>query len=130
MPVSDTHAMIAGMDPVLEPGTYLFRMAETDRVPPDALASFREPEGLSLIVPADEPQPGEAVMRLIRLSILSDLEGVGLIAAVSNRLAAHGIACNVVAALHHDYLLVPASRADEAIAQLRALQVEARESAT
>ncbi len=121
--------MIAGMDPVLEPGTFLFRMAEGDRVPPNALASFREPEGLSLIIPADQPRSGEAVMRLIRLNILSDLEGVGLTAAVSTRLAAHGIACNVVAALHHDYLLVPACRADEALAQLRSLQTQARDPA-
>jgi hypothetical protein len=51
---------------------------------------------------------------------------VGLIAAVSHRLAEAGVACNVVSALHHDHLLVPAADAERALAQLRQLQADAR----
>ena len=122
MPISDTAAMIAGMDPVLVPGRFVFRLAEDTVVPFHALASFHEPEGLSLVVPVDEAHHNEPVMRLIRLNVLSDLQGVGLTAAVAGCLASHGIACNVIAAYHHDYLLVPEARAHEAVELLRELQ--------
>ena len=39
-------------------------------------------------------------------------------AAFSVALAAHGIACNVLAGLHHDHLLVPVDQAEEAIVVL------------
>jgi hypothetical protein len=50
----------------------------------------------------------------------------GLAAAVSGALAAAGIACNVVAAVHHDHLFVPQDRAAEAMEILRALIAAAR----
>ena len=45
------------------------------------------------------------------LQVHSALDGVGLTAAVAGALAAAGIACNVIAAFHHDHLFVPAARA-------------------
>ena len=61
-------------------------------------------------------------MRQISLQVHSSLDGVGLTAAVSGLLAEHGIACNMVAAFHHDHLFVPADRAEEALALLQRLQ--------
>ena len=46
------------------------------------------------------------------------LEAVGLTAHVSRVLAERDIPCNVLAGYHHDHLLVPVGRADEAIALL------------
>jgi len=57
-------------------------------------------------------------MAWLTLQVHSSLEAVGLTAAVSARLAARGIACNVIAGYHHDHLLVPIARADDAIAAL------------
>jgi uncharacterized protein len=54
----------------------------------------------------------------LTLDVHSSLEAVGLTAAVSARLAARDIACNVLAGFHHDHLLVPVGRADEAIEAL------------
>ena len=54
----------------------------------------------------------------LTLEVHSSLESVGLTAAVSARLAARGIACNVIAGYHHDHLLVPVARADDAIEAL------------
>ena len=51
----------------------------------------------------------------------SALDAVGLTAAVSRALADAGLSCNVLAGLHHDHLLVPAGRAEEALAVLREL---------
>lgn len=95
----------------------------------DVIASMRETEGLSLIVP-------EAVARRagwtphflaawITLSVQSALDAVGLTAAVAAALAQDGIACNVVAGVFHDHLFVPLDRADAALAALRALQQRA-----
>ena len=53
---------------------------------------------------------------------------VGLTAAVAVALADAGIACNVVAAVHHDHLFVPVESADAALAALRALQPDAAAS--
>ena len=47
---------------------------------------------------------------------------LGLSRVVSPRLAAEGIPANVLAGFHHDHILVPADRADDAIAALRSLR--------
>lgn len=129
-PVSDGPRMIAEMTPELLPGDYVFC---TVRAPEhaagligSALAIFREEEGLSLILPKDRAAaagfPADAVMRCIRLNVYSALDGVGLTAAVAGALAGAGIACNMVAAFHHDHAFVPGDRAEEAVAILVALQ--------
>ncbi len=90
------------------------------------IATFLEPEGVSLIV--DESVA--AAHRLtplfrsawITLTVNSDLQAVGLTAAVSKALADEGISCNVVAAVNHDHLFVHVERAEDALAALRALQ--------
>lgn len=120
--------MIGGMSPELKPDLWVFVTvpdpAEAARLRPQALASFAEAEGLSLILPADmaEGQP----MRLITLSVHSALDGVGLTASVSGALAAEGIPCNMVAAFHHDHVFVPAAMAEAALAILHRLQNQAR----
>jgi hypothetical protein len=62
-----------------------------------------------------------AAFARITLMVHSALEGVGLTAAVAAALAEVGIACNVVAAFHHDHLLVPWDRRDEALVLLQRL---------
>lgn len=56
----------------------------------------------------------------LTLTVQSSLDAVGLTAVVSARLAAIGIPCNVLAGYHHDHLLVPVDRVDDAIAVLTA----------
>ena len=57
----------------------------------------------------------------ISLTVQSDLAAVGLTAAFARALAAEGISCNVIAGVHHDHLLVPWDRRDDAMATLRRL---------
>jgi hypothetical protein len=64
-------------------------------------------------------------MRCITLNVYSALDGVGLTAAVARALADLGIACNMVAGFHHDHAFVPATRADDALQGLLALQAAA-----
>lgn len=127
--VADTHAMIAGMDPVLDARVWCFVGGEDQdivfQLMGHALATFREAEGLSLIVPHDVALANDLEAdpyARITLQVHSALEGVGLTAAVGTALAEAGIACNMVAALRHDHAFVPADRADEALAILTQLQ--------
>ena len=134
-PVRGRREMVAAMAPVLDPEPYLFCTcadpARGDAAMPAAIAAFRESEGLSLVLPAAAARamgfPDGPEMRRITLTVHSALEGVGLTAAVAEALAARGIACNVVAAYHHDHLFVPAGRAGDAMEALEALQLSARE---
>ena len=64
-------------------------------------------------------------MRCITLNVFSSLEGVGLTAAVSAALGDNGIACNMVAAFHHDHVFVPSKMGDQALEVLLSLQSQA-----
>ncbi|MYF89400.1 MAG: ACT domain-containing protein [Boseongicola sp. SB0676_bin_33] len=134
-PIKDTRRVIAEMQPLLHPGAYVFCSGIADGLAADvakvAKGSFVEDEGLSFIIPQEEADrigiAGAIPMRQITLMVLSALDGVGLTAAVSSALAAKGIPANVVAAARHDHVFVPADRAEEALAILRARQAEARD---
>jgi len=116
--------MIAGMAPVLDPATYHFCIGP-DALLPEAIASFREDEGLSLILSDDiaarHGVPRDLPMHRITLTVYSALDGVGLTAAVATVLAQEGIACNMVAGAHHDHAFVPAADATRAVALLKTL---------
>ena len=117
--------MIAGMEPRLDERSWRFVLVSTDKAPQllgAAIGTFREDEGVTAIVPAsvaDELGIEGPDFARITLMVHSDLEGVGLTAAVSGALADAGIACNMVAAFHHDHAFVPAARGEEAIFKLK-----------
>ena len=127
-PVRDRKAMIAAMQPRLDTQRWRFVVVTPDTAPQllgAAIGTFREDEGVTAIVPselADELGIEGPDFARITLTVHSDLEGVGLTAAVSGALADAGIACNMVAAFHHDHTFVSAGQGDEALAVLRALQ--------
>lgn len=119
-PVSDPARMVAEMAPVLDLRAWRFVAAASHSMPAEAFALIREDEGVSAIVPAEGGE-GAPLFARITLMVHSALEGVGLTAAVSGALAGAGIACNVVAGLHHDHLFVPWERREEALAILQRL---------
>lgn len=91
---------------------------------PYAIASFREAEGLTLVLPqsaAEDLENVSAPMSRITLEVHSSLEAVGLTAAVTGALAEEGISANVVAAYYHDHIFVPTASADRALTVLQAL---------
>ncbi|MCB2137744.1 MAG: ACT domain-containing protein [Rhodobacteraceae bacterium] len=132
--VKGTTEMIAAMSPDLRPEVFVFASLRdetlADRLAAGAIASFREAEGLSLIVTDDEARsaglPADLPMRCITLTVHSALDGVGLTAAVAGTLGREGIPCNMVAAFHHDHVFVPAGMAGRAMEVLARLQAEAR----
>ncbi|MBX7532431.1 ACT domain-containing protein [Qipengyuania sp. 1XM1-15A] len=126
-PVRDREAMIAAMEPRLDTQRWRFVLVTPDTAPQllgAAIGTFREDGGVTAIVPselADELGIEGPDFARITLMVHSDLEGVGLTAAVSGTLADAGIACNMVAAFHHDHAFVPAARGDESLAALQKL---------
>ena len=129
--VSNLAVLLHSMNPVLNSGVYAFVSLLAGAVPDliEPIATFRESEGITLIV--EEQQASDAKLPIlfraawITLTVHSDLQAVGLTAAVATALADAGISCNVVAAAYHDHLFVPVESASQAIAVLRTLQERA-----
>jgi uncharacterized protein len=123
----DLDDLLRHLRPTLRPGVYAFCTYPADRVPADlpVLMAFREVEGWTLILKDDVAAANNLVplyrAAWIELGVESDLAAVGLLAAVTTALAAAGISCNVVSAVRHDHLFVPADRGVEAVAVLERL---------
>lgn len=118
--------LLTALQPRLHDGVYTYCTLPTDAVvPPRALASFRENEGLTVILALDEAKAAGLTPRFlaawISLEVNSALDAVGLTAAVSAVLADAGIPCNVVAAFHHDHIFVPVAQARAAYEALNAI---------
>lgn len=124
--VTDLKALLVGMDPRLSELTWCFQpVADARFMPENAFAFIREEEGLCAILPAETAACDEPHFARISLHIHSDLEAVGLTAAVSGALADAGIACNVIAGLHHDHLFVPWDSRYAALSVLERLSLDA-----
>ena len=127
--------MIAGMKPDLRPESYVFVTTQNHEaaatLAPTAIATFREAEGISMILECSEARAAdfeiESPMRCITLNVFSSLEGVGLTASVATQLADAGIACNMVAAYHHDHAFVPEAFALRALEILTTLESETKQ---
>ncbi len=119
--------LIRHMQPVLNPGSYVFCSFPDGTLPPGSspVGLFSEIEGLSVILPAEQAGllnlPIEPAYAWITLSIHSSLEAVGLTAAVSTALAKAGISCNMIAAFCHDHIFVPVKDSGKALFILKNL---------
>lgn len=122
---TDLATMLAALAVERRAGSFTYVGLATPSAEQLALASATivEDEETTLVVASDIaarhglPVVGEFAW--LTVSVASSLDAVGLTAVLSRRLADAGIPCNVLAGLHHDHLLVPLARADEAIAALQ-----------
>ena len=89
-----------------------------------AHALVKEGRLTTIVLPVDAAeragQSTDVQFSWLTLTMHSSLDAVGLTALVSARLAAIGIPCNVLAGYHHDHILVPVDRVDDAISVLAA----------
>lgn len=127
MPITDLNELLRSMSPSLHDGVYCFAVAPLgfDIMSLNPIATFVEQEGVSVIV-AESVAMTHRLTPLFRaawitLTVHSDLNAVGLTAAVSTALAQAGISCNVVAGAHHDHLFVPVEKAGAAMRTLTQL---------
>jgi uncharacterized protein len=120
--------LLRTINPQPHPEPIAFSKAET--APAEAICTFREAEGLTVLLPTTDADrlglPYSYVAAWITLTVESDLDAVGFLAAITQRLALAGISCNVVSAVHHDHLFVPFDKRDEAVRILRELQTDVR----
>jgi hypothetical protein len=125
------NALLRSMRPIRNPGIYVYCQlpldADLSGLP--VVATFREREGLTVILEETEALARGLEPRFraawITLNVYSDLAAVGLTAAVARALADRGLSCNVVAAVHHDHLFVPAEAGDAAVDALLLLSKNA-----
>ena len=123
--LSNLEQLLSALSPRLEEDDYVFccvegTLEQWSRVNP--IATMLEDEGLSLVlersVAEGESLHYQGVFKLITLRVHSDLEAVGLTAAISAKLASENISANVIAGYYHDHVLVPAGRESEAMKYL------------
>lgn len=117
--------MLASLDVERRDGSFTFVTGDHPSLGGHAVATIVEAEGMTTVVDVDVARAAGLAVDFeaawLTLTVASALEAVGLTAAFSSALADAGIACNVLAGFHHDHLLVPIDRVDEAVAVLRSL---------
>lgn len=118
--------LVKSMQPILRKGEYVFCSIDAQKhnsLKLNPICLFHEDEGLTLILRRESadivPLPYTSVFRMITLSVHSSLEAVGFLAAITSKLAEHGISVNPVSAYYHDHLFVPTSRADDVMVLLQ-----------
>ena len=118
---TDLEAMLASLAVTRRDGVFTFveTTGPTVEMMRRAHAVVVEEESTTLVLTLDDAEAldleGPVEMAWLSLTVASSLEAVGLTAAFSAMLGGAGIPCNVLAGFHHDHLLVPVDRADEAI---------------
>ena len=123
---TDLTVSLRSLNPGARHGEFVFVVVDDARA--DALdyeARVREVEGVSLVMRREDADAAglsyDFVAAWITLAVHSSLAAVGLTAALTTALAERRISCNVIAGYHHDHLLVPLHRADDALVVLRKL---------
>jgi len=124
--IIDLDQLLKQMSPTLQSGEYVFCTVAgelSDYLYLDPIATFREREGLTLVLPKqsalDSDLDFEGVFRMITLAVHSSLDAVGLTAAVATKLKEKGISANVIAAYFHDHVFVQVDNAALALQALR-----------
>lgn len=127
-PESDLKALLAKMDPILQEDEYVFCSVSLDkfskmRSPP--IGSFHEAEGITIILRKDTAEQEELdydfPSRMVTFNVHSSLNAVGFLAAITEKLAAHGISVNAISAYYHDHIFVPTERTEEVMRLLSEL---------
>lgn len=126
---SNLSELLKDMSPVSVVGEFVFTTMPNarygDHSELNPIASFKESEGLTLVVPkqcADEYHIAyDGVFSAITLQVHSSLEAVGLTAAFSGVLTENGISANVIAGFYHDHIFVPQGSAEKAMEAILSL---------
>lgn len=125
------NTLLRSMSPELNDGDYVFcTLADASLLNgAEVLGSFREREGLTVIIERQQAQDlglnFEYVAAWITLTVHSSLAAVGLTAAFATALGSAGISCNVIAGYYHDHLFVAKDDAHKALAVLQLLAAQA-----
>ena len=125
----DLKKLITSMTPVLREDEYIFGSLISANLnllaTLDPLGTFKEEEGLTVIVSKDSADKHgltySGIFNCITLNVHSSLDAVGLTAAVATKLTEFNISANVVAAFYHDHIFVAVKDATRALNALKEL---------
>ncbi len=102
---------------------------DADIGPLAPIVTVRETEGLTVVVEEERARKADLQVLYratwITLDVHSDLQAVGLTAAVAAALGRAGMSCNVVAGAFHDHLFVPVESGVAAMEVLRRMARQA-----
>lgn len=125
--IANLEELLASATPTLSPGRFVYVAvaATSEMAALEPICIFREAEATTVICDLERARNAglnfSGAFRQITFQVHSSLEAVGFIAAISSRLAAAGIPCNVVSAYYHDHIFVPEEKATRAIEALTCL---------
>lgn len=123
---TDLERMLATLAVQRRPGVFVYIAVEvpTPGLIAAAHAVVKEGRLTTIVLPVEAAErAGQSTadrFAWLTLTVQSSLDAVGLTAAVSARLAAVDVPCNVLAGYHHDHILVPVDRVDDAVVALTA----------
>lgn len=125
-PITDLTLLLRGLTVSQRPGEFCMATVPTTTPLGEGVeALLVEDEGVTAISTTSRAETEgwdyEFPCAWLTLDVYSALEAVGLTAAVAKVLTEAEIPCNVIAARHHDHLLVPAKRTSDAIAVIASL---------
>ncbi len=124
--------ILAGMGVGRRDGVYVYATVAPGEPLPDIpiAAVVSETEGTTIVLDRDVAVAAgiawEFEAAWLSITVHTSLEAVGVTASVATALAMKGIPCNVLAGFHHDHLLVPIDRVDDAIAAVDLVRQQAR----
>ena len=122
--------LIAGMEPVLNEGDYVFTSVSNIELIPRAITicEIKEQEGVTIVLAKNDAErlglAFEFVAAWITLNIHSSLEAIGLTAAFSSALGENDISCNVIAGFYHDHIFVDKKDKEKAMDVLRNMSMK------
>ncbi len=118
----DLDVLLKSMKPELQTGEFVFCSVTPEvfrTLPVEPICLFREAEGITLILKKEEANELSLaysyIARMITLRIHSSLDAVGFLAAITAKLASHGMGVNPVSAYYHDHLFVAVKDAGNAL---------------
>ena len=124
--ITELSALLSSMSPELQKEEFVFCSVKgriADYIHLNPVCFFQEQEGLTLVLSVDSAiqayLPFDAKFKQITLTVHSSLEAVGLTAAIAEKLTAHNISANVIAAYYHDHIFVPTDKAEQAMDALK-----------
>ena len=128
--IKDLSKILKTLSPELKHEDYVFCTFKDGQygnyLPLKPIASFQEKEGLTLVIQYEIARkykiPLSPIMKCITLNVHSDLEAIGLTAAVAKALTNDGISANLIAGFYHDHVFVQKDKAHQAVKVLKTLQ--------
>ena len=120
--INNLNILLKNMKPELNKKEFVFVTVSSDKFNDliqesiDPKLIFEEKEGITLILEKTKAKKHklkfESSWAMITLTINSDLQAIGFLATITNKLAENKISVNAISAYYHDHLYVPYNKKD------------------